>query len=119
MPTRVLVLGMAHEDGTIVASELMPLSDAVTQASTDDLTVGGVSDPRELARKLWTIDEIAVRYQRFVDRYAGVPEALENMRHRRERLPDAVFLPGALSVTVEFGSVFADDPLLPPELLPR
>jgi phenylacetic acid degradation operon negative regulatory protein len=30
-----------------------------------------------------------------------------------------VFLPGALAVTVEFGSVFADDPLLPPELLPR
>ena len=31
MPTRVLVLGMAHEDGTIVASELMPVAEACGQ----------------------------------------------------------------------------------------
>ena len=93
--------------------------DAVTQASTDDLSVGGVSDPRELARRLWPIDEIALRYEQFVETYHSVPEALENMRRRHERLADAVFLPGALAVTVEFASVFADDPLLPPELLPR
>jgi phenylacetic acid degradation operon negative regulatory protein len=100
-------------------ADRLGLTDAVTQASTDDLSVGGVSDPRELARRLWPIDEIAIRYRQFVDTYRGVPDALERMRARRERLADAVFLPGALGVTVEFASVFADDPLLPPELLPR
>jgi phenylacetic acid degradation operon negative regulatory protein len=100
-------------------AERLDLADLVIQASTDDLNVGGVSDPRELARQLWPIDELADRYRQFVDTYEGVPDALEAMRRRHERLADAVFLPGALAVTVEFASVFADDPLLPPELLPR
>jgi phenylacetic acid degradation operon negative regulatory protein len=100
-------------------ADRLGVADVVTQASTDDLNVGGVSDPRELARRLWPIDQIARRYNHFVDTYRGVPDALERMRARHERLADAVFLPGALAVTVEFGSVFADDPLLPPELLPR
>jgi phenylacetic acid degradation operon negative regulatory protein len=78
-----------------------------------------VTDPRELVKRLWPIEDIADRYERFVDTYRGVPDALEAMRTRRERLADAVFLPGALSVTVEFSEIFADDPLLPPELLPR
>jgi phenylacetic acid degradation operon negative regulatory protein len=100
-------------------AERLDLADLVIQASTDDLNVGGVSDPRELAGQLWPIDELADRYRQFVDTYEGVPDALEAMRRRHERLADAVFLPGALAVTVEFASVFADDPLLPPELLPR
>jgi phenylacetic acid degradation operon negative regulatory protein len=100
-------------------AERLGLTGAVTQATTDDLNVGGVSDPRELVRRLWPIDQLASRYEQFVEIYGGVPDALENMRRRHERLADAVFLPGALAVTVEFGSVFADDPLLPPELLPR
>jgi phenylacetic acid degradation operon negative regulatory protein len=100
-------------------AERLSVSEHVTQASTDDLDVGGISDPRELATRLWPVEEIARQYRRFVDTYGGVPSALEAMRKRHERLADAVFLPGALSVTVEFQSIFTADPLLPPELLPR
>ena len=100
-------------------AERLGVDDAVAQASTDDLSIGGITDPRELVKRLWPIDEIADRYEQFVATYRGVPDALEAMRKRRERLADAVFLPGALSVTVEFSEIFADDPLLPPELLPR
>ena len=100
-------------------AERLEVRGAVTVASTDDLTVGGVSDPRELTRKFWPVDELAARYDDFVATYKGVPDALDAMRERHERLADAVFLPGALSVTVEFTEIFADDPLLPPELLPR
>jgi phenylacetic acid degradation operon negative regulatory protein len=91
----------------------------VSHLSTDDLCVGGVSGPRELARMLWPVDDLAARYEHFVDTYKRVPDALDAMRERHERMADAVFLPGALSVTVEFSEIFADDPLLPPELLPR
>lgn len=100
-------------------ADRLELADGVTQAVTDDLNVGGVSDPRELAKRLWPIVAIAKRYEQFVETYQGVPDALEAMRERHERLADAVFLPGALSVTVEFSEIFADDPLLPPELLIR
>src|SRR4051794_24941902 len=100
-------------------AERLDLTALVTQASTDDLEIGGVTDPRDLVRRLWPIDDLAARYDRFVERYKNVPQALEAMRQRRERMADAVFLPGALSVTVEFSQIFVDDPLLPPELLPR
>jgi len=100
-------------------AERLGVTDVVTQASTDDLDVGGTSDPRALAKRLWAVEQLATRYDAFVEKYKGVPHALEAMRSRRERLADAVFLPGALSVTVEFTQIFGDDPLLPPELLPR
>src|SRR4051794_39219394 len=74
-------------------AERLGVEDAVTQASTDDLMVGGMTDPRELVRRLWPIEQIAARYAQFVDAYKGVPDALEAMRTRRERLADAVFLP--------------------------
>ena len=107
------------EKDVAAEAERLDVRDTVTYASTDDLAVGGVSDPRELARKLWPIDELSTRYERFVNHYKGVPDSLDAMRARHERLADAVFLPGALSVTVEFTEIFGDDPLLPPELLPR
>ena len=100
-------------------AERLEVADSVSHLSTDDLCVGGVSGPRELARKLWPVDELAARYEEFVETYERVPDALDAMRERHERMADAVFLPGALSVTVEFSEIFADDPLLPPELLPR
>lgn len=100
-------------------AERLDVSEAVTVAMTDDLEVGGRRDPRELARHLWPIDDLAERYESFVERYQSVPETLEAMRSRKERLPDAAFLPGALAMAVAFGECFARDPLLPPELLPR
>jgi phenylacetic acid degradation operon negative regulatory protein len=95
------------------------VSEHVTVASTDDLDVGGVRDPRELARKLWPVAELAERYAGFVGAYRDRPAALAEMRTRRERLPDANFLPAALAMGVSFQECFDDDPLLPPELLPR
>jgi phenylacetic acid degradation operon negative regulatory protein len=41
------------------------------------------------------------------------------MRQRHERLPDTDFLPGALAMAVAYAESFNDDPLLPPELVPR
>lgn len=91
----------------------------VTTATTDDLRVGDESDPRRLARRLWNLDDLARRYEDFVERYRGVPAALEAMRERHERLTDAEFLAGALVTAVDFQRCFNADPLLPPELLPR
>ncbi|MGI8663764.1 MAG: PaaX family transcriptional regulator C-terminal domain-containing protein [Acidimicrobiales bacterium] len=110
-----------HRWGNDVAGEAerLGVTAHVTQASSDDLEVAGVKDPRDIASALWPVEDIAARYSSFVARYGGVPDALEGMRKRHERLADAVFLPGALSVTVEFQAIFGDDPLLPPELLPR
>lgn len=101
------------------AAERLRLADRVTLAVADELEVAGERDPRELARILWAVDDLRDRYQRFVDRYREVPQMLAEMRRRRQRLGDAEFLPGALAMAVAFQECFDDDPLLPPELLPR
>lgn len=107
-----------EDDVAAVAAE-HGVSTWVTMASTDALSVGGDGDPRSLAGKLWPLDELAARYQRFIDAYAYVPDYLDGLRARREHLGDEAFHSGALTTTVDFQAVFNDDPLLPPELLPR
>jgi phenylacetic acid degradation operon negative regulatory protein len=91
----------------------------VTLASTDDLVVGGVSDPPAVAARLWPLDRLAGRYRSFVDRWSHVPADLDTMRRRDESLPDSAFLPGALAMGLAYQACFDDDPLLPPELLPQ
>lgn len=91
----------------------------LTLAETHSLEIAGERDPRLLARRLWPIDELAGRYEQFSERFAWVPDELERVRGRSERIPDAAFLPGALSIAVAFQDCFDQDPLLPPELLPR
>jgi phenylacetic acid degradation operon negative regulatory protein len=100
-------------------AERLGVDELVTLASTDELDIGGRRDPRELARRLWPVDDLADRYRDFVTRFEHVPDTLREMRSRKERLPDSAFLPGALAMAVAFGECFNADPLLPPELLPR
>ncbi|MBA2281579.1 MAG: transcriptional regulator [Acidimicrobiia bacterium] len=100
-------------------AERLGVGSSVAIAATEQLSVGGESDPRALARRLWPVDELAERYRQFVDAHAYVPDFLDGLLSRHERMTDDVFLSGALTVTVQFQSVFNGDPLLPPELLPR
>jgi phenylacetic acid degradation operon negative regulatory protein len=101
------------------AADALGVADHLTLATTESLQVGGVTDARELARRLWPIEKLADRYQGFVDRWGGLPDLLDAMRRRREPLPDWAFLPGALAMGLAYLACFEADPLLPPELLPR
>jgi phenylacetic acid degradation operon negative regulatory protein len=107
-----------HKD-VAAEAERLSIADVVTLATSDDLEVGGERDPRKLAISLWPIEALAARYAAFNERFDGVPQLLADMRGKHERLPDAQFLPGALAMGVAFQECFNDDPLLPPELLPR
>lgn len=107
------------EDDVRAVAEEHDVLDAVTLVASDELAVGDESDPRDLVRRWWPVDELARRYQAFVDAHSHVQELLEGLRARREHLDDAAFHSGALRTTVAFQAVFDDDPLLPPELLPR
>ncbi len=99
--------------------ERLGIAEHVTLASTDDLEIGGDHDPRHLAALLWPLDDIAARYREFVETYRDVPDHLEAMSRRGERLAEADFLPGALHIAIRFSQCFDGDPLLPPELLPK
>jgi phenylacetic acid degradation operon negative regulatory protein len=95
----------------------LDLAPHVSVASTDDLVVGGESNPRVLAAELWDLASVAARYRSFIERYRSVPAALAAMRQRGERLSEHDFLPGALQIAIHFNECFESDPLLPPELL--
>ena len=107
------------EPDVLAAAERLDVRGHVTTATTDELDIGGTDDPRELARRLWDIDAVGRRYERFCDIYRGIPETLDTMRRQRRRLSEAEFLPGALIIGIKFAECFNADPLLPPELLPR
>src|SRR5690606_32563814 len=68
------------EDQVREEAEALGVAGKVALSSTDDLDVGGVRDPRELARRLWPLDDLADRYRAFIDLYADVPASLEQMR---------------------------------------
>jgi phenylacetic acid degradation operon negative regulatory protein len=107
------------EDDVRPVAEAHGVLDAVTLVSTDELAVGGDADPRRLAARLWPLDDLARRYEAFIEHHTFVAGYLEDLRANRGHLDDEEFLSGALRTTVEFQAVFNDDPLLPPELLPR
>jgi phenylacetic acid degradation operon negative regulatory protein len=107
------------EKDIVAEAERLGVVENVTLAATEDLEVGGERDPRAVATRLWPIDAVAARYQNFVDIYEGVPEQLDRMRRNKERLAEADFLPGSLVIGIKFQECFSNDPLLPPELLPR
>jgi phenylacetic acid degradation operon negative regulatory protein len=107
------------EKDVVAEAERLGVTDNVTMAASEDLEVGGERDPKLVAARLWPIEKVAARYQRFVDVYEGVPEQLDRMRRNKERLAEADFLPGSLIIGIKFQECFSADPLLPPELLPR
>ena len=122
--------GAALQGGVYVSPH--PWHDAVRQeakrlgveehlwlATTDELEVGGVRDPRQLARMLWPLDDVAAAYEKFIEQHKHVPEQLEAMRRRKERFNDDHFLPFAFVMAVAMSECTRNDPFLPPELLPR
>jgi phenylacetic acid degradation operon negative regulatory protein len=109
----------AWEKDVAAQAERLRVEAHVTLATTPTLNVGGVDEPTALARRLWPLDDLAGRYQVFLDRWAQVPDALAQMRRAHVPLPDWAFLPGALAMGLAFTACFDADPLLPPELLPQ
>ena len=107
-------------DGEVRAEvDRLGIAEHVTVASTDDLSIGGETNPRAIAEMLWPLDEVAARYRSFIGTYDGVPATLEAMHKRGDRISEGDFLPGALHIAIRFNQCFELDPMLPPELLPR
>jgi phenylacetic acid degradation operon negative regulatory protein len=107
------------EEDIRAEADRLGITEHVSLLSTDDLCVGGVSDPRAIVQRLWPLDDLAERYRSFITTYREVPEQLGEMRRRGERISEHDFLPGVLHLAIRFNECFGEDPLLPPELLPR
>jgi phenylacetic acid degradation operon negative regulatory protein len=104
-----LVVGLADE---------LDITDRVTLATTTELRVGGESDPKRIARRLWPLDEIGNQWSTFVRDHRRTVDLLT--RSAASSSPDR--LPSLLATAIGFVAAFQTcmefDPLLPPELLP-
>lgn len=110
-----------HDWFRFVAAEAdrLGVAASVSWATTDDLVVGGSRDPRDIAARLWPLDDVARRYDTFLAEYGNLPQVLHDLRARKQRIAESDYLAGALAMVVAFRHCFDHDPLLPPELLPR
>lgn len=91
----------------------------ITTASTDDINISGVSDPKKIVAQLWPLEEVAEQYKKFIATYEHVPAELKKIARSGNRISETDFLPGALHIAIRFNECFERDPLLPPELLTR
>ena len=107
------------EDDVRQMAAQLGVADNLTLASTDELEVGGETDPRKLAAMLWPIEDVAIAYDRFVETFRHLPSELEALRQDRGRVSDTELFPRMLAMGVSHDEITAVDPFLPPELLPR
>ncbi|MFI9552978.1 PaaX family transcriptional regulator C-terminal domain-containing protein [Nonomuraea endophytica] len=89
--------------------------DHVTFLTTRDLRRGEQADPVALARDLWPLEKIARRYERLT----AVAEPRLNLLCGANPITPQERLTFAVELAAEFTRALEDDPLLPPELLPR
>ncbi|MEV5198439.1 PaaX family transcriptional regulator C-terminal domain-containing protein [Streptomyces sp. NPDC053720] len=105
---------------------------AVTFLTSEDLRIGTLREPRELAASLWPLKDIAARYDRLSTLAESCLEEMNGTEGRREAegakgaeeangpsAPEAERLTMAVELAAEFTRAMEPDPLLPPELLPH
>lgn len=88
----------------------LDVADSLTMISTSSLTVGGTSDPRRLAARLWPVERLVADYTAFVQRWKTPDDTVTDPRQVVVRV---------LRIATEFAAIIERDPLLPAELLPQ
>ncbi|MFI1282668.1 PaaX family transcriptional regulator C-terminal domain-containing protein [Streptomyces sp. NPDC020858] len=98
------------------------LAQSLSCLGTRDLAVGGTTDPRALAERLWPLPEIAARYEALgalAGRAAPAGQAAEGRPDGGAMAGSAQVIAQAVALAAAFSAAMLPDPLLPPELLPR
>lgn len=103
-----------HAWGDIVAAEAerIGVTETLTLIECDRLGLGGVTEPRELAARLWPLTSVARGYREFMQRLA------RRMEQARAGIDPAALGGDVFAASVDFARTIEPDPLLPPELLP-
>lgn len=85
------------------------IEDHVTLLTSDDLVVGGHTDPTDIARALWPLEQIEAMARSFVDRWSGAvgdpPSSLDAAAQV------------AFGASADLEALLERDPLLPLELM--
>jgi phenylacetic acid degradation operon negative regulatory protein len=74
---------------------------------------------RELAARIWRIDEVTEQYRTFVRKYEKLLSACRQSAKRGKSMDLAECFARRFCMTAEYVALRLDDPMLPPELLPK
>ena len=88
-------------------------SDLLTKTIGFDAELGGADAQRQLVRLGWDLDDLALRYQRFVTRFGAIETSLRRLSNLE---PLACFIVRTLLIH-EYRRLHLRDPLLPVRLL--
>jgi phenylacetic acid degradation operon negative regulatory protein len=89
----------------------LDIEDRLTILHSRHLEIGGTSHPREIARRLWHLDELGAEWQRFVDAHRSTPTEPVDGDPRTS-------LAACVRTIADFDTIIHRDPLLPRALLP-
>ncbi|MGI9099300.1 MAG: PaaX family transcriptional regulator C-terminal domain-containing protein [Solirubrobacteraceae bacterium] len=101
----------AWEELVLEAARTAGVERNLTLLTTPDLSVGGVHEPRVLARTLWPLETLAGDYRAFLT------DLDSRLSAPAPPTPEAG-LAAVFRTVLEFSTIMERDPLLPPELLP-
>jgi phenylacetic acid degradation operon negative regulatory protein len=104
-------------DELVVAeAQRLGIADTLTLIECERLSVGGATEPRDIAMRLWPLESVAAGYEEFIRRFEKWLERASAL----EKPPSLDLIVGRVfAVMLEFGRAMEPDPLLPGELLPE
>jgi phenylacetic acid degradation operon negative regulatory protein len=87
----------------------------LSMMTTNDLRIGELTAPGDIAARLWPLDGVAERHRRLRE----LAEKRRTQLRSRRELTRTEYLTIALELAAEFTVAMEPDPLLPSELLPK
>lgn len=111
------VSALPWDDLVVEAAEEFGVADRLLLTHASYLSLDGVDEAREVARRLWSLDELAEAWKRFLREYRPVVRLLARQVERRTAQP-IEGLAALVRLTSTFNDTILQDPILPPELLP-
>jgi phenylacetic acid degradation operon negative regulatory protein len=114
----VYVCANDWDDHVLSLADELDINDRVTLATASTLRVGGESDPKQIAKHLWPLADVAAGWSEFVRDHRRTVDRLHRSAASSAPKELASLLAAAIGFVAAFESCMQLDPLLPPELLP-
>ncbi|WP_081343109.1 PaaX family transcriptional regulator C-terminal domain-containing protein [Mycobacteroides chelonae] len=102
----------AWEEKINAAATEFGVAGHITTLTTTNLSIAGTKVPRDIALRLWPLDEVDKRHRMLL---AFAEPALSALQHASVTERTTI----AIALATEFNRALDPDPLLPPELLPQ
>lgn len=100
------------------AQRLGVADQAITSVATE-LVVGTASSPFEVAARVWPVEQTGLRWGAFLSAWRPTARSIVRKATAATETDPVALAAMVVQISTAFDALMRDDPLLPPELLPR